>query len=292
MPQALSNILAVARRVLRQLANDRRFLALSLIAPLAIIFLLKVFIDSLDLSPPAGSQALENLMPLLESPDLPADARELLAQALPPLLTAPRPKQFDPTQFAVPLGAFFIHFFTYLLCAIVLVRERIAQTLGRMFVSGYRQVEIIGGYVLAYTGLATLQSLLVLTELSLLFKLEFSPAKFLSIYLVIWLLAVISIALGMFVSNFARSEGQVFPFIPLVVLPSIFLSGVIISADKLPGWTHPLSYLVPLYYANDVLQRLVQPGGTLRDAWTSLLALPLYGGAILFLATRTLQERD
>ena len=84
----------------------------------------------------------------------------------------------------MPVGAFIVHFITYILCAIVLVRERTAQTLARMFVSGYRQWEIIAGYLLAYSTLATVQSLLVLTELNLLFDLGYTASQFASIYLV------------------------------------------------------------------------------------------------------------
>ena len=164
--------------------------------------------------------------------------------------------------------------------------------LQRMFVNGYRQVEIIGGYVLAYTTLATLQSLLVLADLTWLFELDFSVGKLLSIYLVFWLLAVISIALGILVSNFCRTEGQVLPFVPLVAIPSVFLSGVIVSVDKLPGWAQWLSHVVPLYYANQVLQKLIEPAGGLSDAWSSLATLPIYGVVVLFLATRTLRELD
>src|SRR5438094_6574420 len=120
MTAAGSRIAAVAARVLRQLVRDRRFLGLSLAAPLVVIYLLRVFFDAL------GS----------------------------PLL--------DVTGYVVPVCAFIVHFITYVLCAVVLVRERTAQTLQRMFVSGYRQAEIIGGYVAAYSVLATIQSLLVL----------------------------------------------------------------------------------------------------------------------------------
>lgn len=185
---------AIASRALRQLVHDRRFMALSLVAPLAIVYFFKLFFDG------------------LASP------------------------MFQPTRYTVPIGAFIVHFITYLLCAIVLVRERTAQTLARMFVNGYRQSEIIGGYLAAYTLLATLQSFLVLGALSLLFELRYSARTYLSLYLVIWLLAVISIALGIFVSNFARNEGQVVPFIPLIIFPSVFLSGLIINVDRLPGW--------------------------------------------------------
>jgi len=250
MPPAISRATAVARRVLRQLRRDRRFLALSLVVPLVVIYLTRVFFD-----------AFANPF-------------------------------FQPAPFVVPVSAFIVHFLTYILCALVLVRERTAQTLQRMFVSGYRQGEIIGGYVVAYTALATLQSLLVLTELSVLFNPGYSLGRFLSVYLVIWLLAVISISLGILVSNFARTEGQVFPFIPAVILPSILLSGLILPVAELPRWAQWLSHAIPLYWANRVIQHLVKPEGSLTHDWVGLAGLSLYGLLVLALATRTLRELD
>jgi ABC-2 type transport system permease protein len=242
--------LAVAARVLRQLTRDRRFLTLSLAAPLLVIYVTKAALNSFN-------------VPFV-----------------------------DVSQFVVPIGAFVVHFATYVLCAIVLVRERTMQTLARMFVNGYGRGEIIGGYVLAYTCLATMQSFLVLAELSLLFHLNYSAPVLLSIYLVIWLLAVISICLGIFVSNFARTEGQVFPFIPLVTVPGIFLSDVIFSVDRFPQWMQWLAHATPLFYANKILQSLVRQSGTLADNGSRLATLVLYGVVVLVLATRTLREMD
>jgi ABC-2 type transport system permease protein len=190
----------------------------------------------------------------------------------------------------VPYGAFIVHFVTFILTAIVLVRERTAGTLARMFVSGYTQVEIIGGYIGAYSVLATLQSLLVLVELNWLFELGFDLNQFASIYLVMWFLAVISMAIGILVSNFARNEGQVIPFIPLVLL-SIILSGIILPVEELPGWAQALGYVTPLYYANDILQDLLR-GALLSDDWTGLLRLPLFGAVVLFFAMFSLRETD
>jgi ABC-2 type transport system permease protein len=161
-----------------------------------------------------------------------------------------------------------------------------------MFVNGYRQFDIISGYILAYTTLSTIQSLLVLIELTLLFDLGFGLRTLASIYLVIWLLAVTSVALGIFVSNFCRSEGQVLPFIPLVAIPSILLSGVIIAVDKLPPWAQWLSHVTPLYYANNVIQTVVKTEGAMSSRWGSLAALPLYGLIVLCLASRTLNETE
>jgi ABC-2 type transport system permease protein len=245
----MNRMLAVARRVLRQLAHDRRFLALSIGAPLLVIYISKAALDSFSV----------------------------------PFVNI--------SQFVIPIGAFIVHFATYILCAIVLVRERAAETLARMFVNGYRQPEIIGGYVLAYTCLATMQSVLVLGELSLLFHLNYPASLLLSVYVVIWLLAVISICLGIFVSNFARNEGQVLPFIPLVTVPGIFLSDVIFPVDRFPIWAQWLSHATPLFYANQIIQRLIKDG-TLAENWSRVALLVMYGGVVLFLAMRTLRESD
>ncbi len=83
-----------------------------------------------------------------------------------------------------------------------------------MFVSGYNQIEIISGYLIAYTVLATAQSLMVLLELNLFFELGYGIKVMAEMYLVMWLLSILSMALGMLVSNFARNEGQVFPLFP------------------------------------------------------------------------------
>ena len=249
LDQTMNRTLAVAERVLHQLARDRRFLGLSIVAPLLVIYISKAALDSFNV----------------------------------PFVNV--------SQFVVPIGAFIVHFATYILCAIVLVRERTAETLARMFVNGYGRTQIIGGYVFAYTCVATVQSLLVLAELSLLYRLRYSVAVLLSIYLVIWLLAIISICLGIFVSNFARNEGQVLPFIPLVTVPGVFLSDVIFSVDRLPQWAQWLSHATPLFYANQILQRLIK-NGTLAENWTRVAFLVLYGAVVLFLATRTLRESD
>ena len=240
---------AVAQRVLRQLRHDRRFLALSLMMPVAIVYVLFIFFDSLSSSP------------------------------------------FNATPFVVPFAAFEIHFITFILTAIVLVRERASETLSRMLVNGYRRTEIILGYLAAYTVLATVQSLIVLVEITWLFELDYSFGALASMYLAIWLLAVISMALGILVSNFARTEGQVIPFIPLVLLPSIFLSGIVLPIEALPEWTQRLSLLTPLYYANEVLGPLVR-GESLADHLSTLAALPLYGLVVLFIARYTLRHAD
>ncbi len=244
----LKRINVVAGRVLNQLRRDHRFVGISIIFPLIIIYFIKVVFD-------------------------------VLASPL-----------FNISVYVVPYAAFIVHFITFILTAIVLVRERTAGTLVRMFVSGYNPIEIVIGYLLAYSVLATVQSLLVLIELNWIFELGYDITQLGSIYLIMWILAIISMAIGMLVSNFARNEGQVFPFIPLVLL-SVILSGILLPIERLPEWVQVLSYLTPLYYVNEVLQNLIGGGG-LFDDWSKLIGLLAYGLVVVSSATLSLRETD
>ncbi|MFW5690952.1 MAG: ABC transporter permease [Chloroflexota bacterium] len=234
---------AVTTRVLRQLAHDRRFVALSLVVPLVVIYMLWIFFDAAEIP------------------------------------------FFDVNAFVPSVSAFIVHFITYVLCAIVLVRERSQQTLTRMFVSGYQRTSIIAGYLVAYSLLATVQSLIVLLALNVMFGLHYAPGTFLALYGVIWLLAVISIALGIFISNFARNEGQVFPFIPLILMPSVFFSGMLLPVSDLPGWAQWLRVVTPMYYANEGIQAIIGTGSI-----AFVLGLVIYGVVVLGLAVTTLRE--
>ncbi|MGH3088454.1 MAG: ABC transporter permease [Rubrobacteraceae bacterium] len=239
----------VARRVVKQLLRNPRFLALSIVAPLVIVYFLKLFFDTF----PAG---------------------------------------FDTARYVVPVAAFIVHFLAFILCAIALVQERTAGTMERMFINGFRRVEIIGGYVLGYLGLATFQAVAALTEAIWLFELDYDWETLVTLFAVVWLLAIASVMLGIFVSTFARRESQVFPFIPLIILPSVFLSGLLVDVDELPTWAEWLGHIFPLFYANDVIQALIEASWSFDEIWTSFAILAGYGAALLLIASRTLSETE
>lgn len=243
----MKRTLLVTRRVLSQLIHDRRLLGLSLVAPLVIVYFLKLFLDTM-------------------------------------------PPGFDAARYAVPVAAFLVHFLAFLLSAVVLVQERTAGTLERMFINGYRRPEIIGGYLLGYLGLATLQAVGALTAVLLLFGLSYDAGTLVTLFVVIWLLAIASVMLGIFISTFARHEGQVFPFVPLITVPSVFLSGLMVDPARLPTWAEWAGRALPLRYANNVIQEMIAPGGTLADTWLNVVALLGYIVVLLALASWTMRE--
>ena len=240
------NTLIIAKRVIKQLQGDRRFLALSIIAPLIIIYFLKLLFD-------AFSSAFA-------------------------------------TNYAIPISAFIVHFLSFLLCAILLVQERTRGTLERMLISGFRRSSIIGGYTIGYLELATIQAAVVLFESLWLFNLDFGKETIFILFIVIWLLAIVSVMLGIFVSTFARHEGHVFPFIPLIILPSAFLTGLFINVNTLPGWAAFIGKCLPMYYALNIIHEITKPEYSLNDTYLDFVILTGYIFFLWILASLTLRE--
>jgi ABC-2 type transport system permease protein len=193
-------------------------------------------------------------------------------------------------RYIMPFAAFIVLFLSFILCAIVLVQERTAGTMERVFVAGYRRAELIGGYVIGYFGLITLQAVVVTVEALLLFDLGYRAKTVMLLLIVNWQLAIVSVMLGIFVSTFTHHERHIFPFIPLIILPAFFLSGMLVAVDQLPGWAQLLSWLSPLRYANAAIQEIILPNGDNGVMVLNMLLLLLYALFLLGLASRTLRE--
>jgi ABC-2 type transport system permease protein len=245
----MTHTFIIAQRVLNQLKGDRRFLTLSLIAPLIVIYFLKLLFDT-----------------------------------FPPFV--------DIKSYTIPVSAFIVHFLSFILCAILLVQERTRGTLERMMIGGFSKTSIIGGYTLGYFGLATIQAITALAESIWLFNLKYDIETVVLLFIVIWLLAIVSVMLGIFISTFAKHEGQVFPFIPLIILPSVFLTGLIIEPSGLPTWAAIIGKCLPLHYAINIIHEIIKPEYKIADTLIDFGILTGYIFVLLGLASLTLKETE
>ena len=193
-------------------------------------------------------------------------------------------------RYIMPFAAFIILFLSFLLCAIVLVQERAAGTMERVFVAGYRRTQLIGGYIIGYFGLITLQAVVVTVEVLLLFDLGYDAGTVILLLVVNWQLAIVSVMLGIFVSTFTQHERHIFPFIPLIILPAFFLSGMLVAVNQLPKWAQALSWLSPLRYANNAIQEIILPDGDAGSMLLNMGILLIYTLILLLLASRTLRD--
>ncbi len=77
---------------------------------------------------------------------------------------------------------------------------------------------------------------------------------------------------------------------PLIIVPSVFLSGLLMDVDELPEWAEWLGHALPLFWANDVIQEVIEPNGALENVLGSFVVLAAYSVVLLLLASFTLRE--
>lgn len=128
---------------------------------------------------------------------------------------------------------FFVFFFVFLISGIGLLRERSSGTLDRLLATPVRRGEIVTGYMVSYGVVAIVQTLLIVITTVWLLKVQIVGDLAL-VFLINILLALAALAMGIFISTFASSEFQMMQFVPIVVMPQVFFSGIV-PLDALPN---------------------------------------------------------
>jgi len=185
------------------------------------------------------------------------------------------------------LIGFFIFFFVFIISGVSFLRERTGGTLERVMATPIKRYEIVLGYFLGFGVFAVLQTALVQW-----FALEVldvrSVGSFGAVLVINILLATVALSLGTLLSAFARNEFQMVQFIPLVVVPQIFLSGLF-DLRNMPDWLMTLSEALPLTHAAEALRAVMIRGESLGDAQVALWVL--LGYCLLFLSLNILALR-
>ena len=184
----------------------------------------------------------------------------------------------------------FSFFFVFLLTSVAFLRERSQGTIERVMVSPLRRTELVMGYVCGFTLFALVQSLVVLLFVVFVLRVHYSGNLAL-VFLVSALLTVGSVNLGIFLSTFAHNEFQVVQFIPLVFGIQIFLSGIFWPLAQLPSLLRPVSYLLPLTYANEALRDVMLKSSDFAQISGQLLALLLFALVMVALSALTIRRQ-
>jgi ABC-2 type transport system permease protein len=160
--------------------------------------------------------------------------------------------------------ALFAFFFIFLLSAVAFLRERTSGTLERLLATPLRRGELVLGYLIGFSVFALLQALVIIAFTVFVLKVQYR-GNLATIFLVEAVMVVGAVSLGLLVSAAARNELQAVQFVPLVLLPQVFLSGFLVALDQLPAVLRPLSYVLPLTYANEALRAVMIKGFSLGD---------------------------
>jgi ABC-2 type transport system permease protein len=103
--------------------------------------------------------------------------------------------------------------------------------------------------------------------------------------------ALLGMALGLFLSAFARTEFQAVQFMPAFLLPQILLCGLLVPRDQMARPLELISYLLPLTYAYDALSRVAASSTVSAEVWRDAVFLVGATALSLALGAATLRRR-
>jgi ABC-2 type transport system permease protein len=190
-----------------------------------------------------------------------------------------------------PFIGLLIFFLVYVVTSVSFLRERSLGTLERLMASPLRRTEIVVGYMLGFTLVALVQAVEVLAFGLIVLDL-YNVGSVWLIFGIEVLLAIGAVNLGIFLSTFARNEFQAVQFIPLVVVPQVLLSGLLVPVSSEPEWLQWISNALPLTYAVDALRDVMLRGADLStpDVVRDVAVLGGFCALVIVAAAATLRR--
>ncbi|MCP3029899.1 ABC transporter permease [Halobacillus sp. A1] len=325
------NSISIIVRILRQFRRDKRSLALMFAAPLLVLTLMWLVLDSGDYVPEIAAvdlpdrfvEILENeaeVMSLdrheaedalknqeidavleweenkpaltLEGSDPTASGAVNMALQQTLNQMNPQQEQMEPEihyyhgseeiklfdNIGPVLIGFFIFFFVFIVGGVSFIRERTQGTLERSLATPLKRWEIVIGYLGGF-GLFTIIQSIIIAAYSIYALDVFMAGNFLYVLLVTFLLALSALSLGTLLSAFAKNEFQMIQFIPLVIVPQVFFSGMF-NLETLDPWLRAIGNIMPLTYGAEALRDIMIRGSAFGSFAVEVFVL--FGFTLLF----------
>ena len=158
-----------------------------------------------------------------------------------------------------PLIGLFPFITMFMVTSITMLRERTTGTLERLMSMPLAKLDLLVGYGIAFAVLATVQAVIAAFVAFQLLDLRVAGSTVLVGVLAV-ANALLGMALGLFVSAFARTEFQAVQFMPAFVLPQLLLCGLFVPREQMAPLLEAVSWALPLTYAFDALKRVTVEG--------------------------------
>ena len=198
------------------------------------------------------------------------------------------PAVFD--RIGLPLLGVFPFVTMFLVTSVAMLRERTSGTLERLLTTPLRKLDLLLGYGVAFAAAAAAQATVATAVAYRLLGLDTAGGPALVVGVAI-AHAVRGMALGLFVSAFARSEFQAVQFMPAVVLPQVLLCGLLAPRDAMADWLRAASDVLPMTYAVDALTEIGTHGEVTGALVRDVAVVVGAALAFLLLGAATLRRR-
>ena len=178
---------------------------------------------------------------------------------------------------------------TLVLSSMGVVREKEIGTMEQVMVTPIRSWQLIVGKLLPYALIGLIDTFLVVGLVIFWFRVPLRGSLLLLLGLTM-VLVLNNLGLGLLVSTIARTQQQAMMGAAFVLmLPQIFLSGLLFPIENMPPAIQGVTYAIPLRYYTTILRGIFLKGSGLGVLWPEALALG--GFAVAFLALASIRFR-
>jgi ABC-2 type transport system permease protein len=180
---------------------------------------------------------------------------------------------------------------TMVLASMGIVREKEIGTLEQVMVTPIRPWQLIVGKLSPFAVLGLIITFLVTGVAVGWFGVPLRGSLVLLI-LMTMLLLLNTLGLGLLASTVANNQQQAMMGTAFIImLPQIYLSGLIFPIDNMPEVIQYITYAIPLRYYATILRGIFLKGVGIDVLWPEALALACFGIGFLTLASLRFQKR-
>jgi ABC-2 type transport system permease protein len=180
---------------------------------------------------------------------------------------------------------------TMLLSAMGVVREKEIGTMEQIIVTPIRPWQLLVGKLFPFAAIGFVQVFLVTAVTVWGFGVPLR-GSFLLLLLLTQLFVLNTLGLGLLVSTLVRTQQQAMMAAAFfVMVPMIYLSGLIFPIENMPRWVQYVTYLVPVRYYANVIRGIFLRGSGLDVLWPEAVTLLGMGLGILTLASLRFRKR-
>jgi ABC-2 type transport system permease protein len=180
---------------------------------------------------------------------------------------------------------------TMLLSAMGVVREKEIGTMEQIIVTPIQSWQLIVGKLFPFATIGFLQVLLITAVAVFGFGVPLR-GSFLLLLALTQLFVLNTLGLGLLVSTLVRTQQQAMMTAAFtVMLPMVYLSGLIFPIENMPPVIQAVTYLIPVRYYSDILRGVFLRGSGLDVLWPQAATLLGMGVSILALASLRFRKR-
>jgi ABC-2 type transport system permease protein len=179
---------------------------------------------------------------------------------------------------------------TVMLTSMSIVREKEIGTMEQLMVTPIRPIELMLGKILPFAAVGLFEVAIVTVAALLVFRTPFRGSGMeLLACSVLFLLSTLGI--GLFISTISHTQQQAMMSSFFFFLPAMLLSGFSFPIPNMPMPVQLLTYLNPLRYFMQILRGIFLKGIGAEVLWPQMLALALFGIAIIVLSALRFHKR-